>query len=234
MAVLGALVRTSEAGRSAFGWPYDTETLKAQKAELQTWITEEDRKDQSETAMWWMPVIGVTGQLELALPAIATYTRLAGSPGDLTFARYGLEVRYRFASRTAPPPVIPLARIAVFRDVTDRGTVRIEASAVASYERAGIRVVADLDYIGELRRGADRHELYPSVGVSFGVTRELRLGAEAVAELEGEDSAPHELEWVAAGPNAAWTHGRFWVSGSAPIGMTGIRAAPRVLLGVLF
>src|SRR5437763_1439258 len=40
-------------------------------AELQSWVVEEDNKGAAhskETSLWWGPLIGVTDQLELALP----------------------------------------------------------------------------------------------------------------------------------------------------------------------
>jgi hypothetical protein len=74
-------------------------------------------------------------------------------------------------------------------------------------------------------------EFRPGGGAVYKVARELRLGAEAYAELRVEGDS---ISWVAAGPTIAFTRGRFWMSGTFAIGIYQIDAAPRVNLAIAF
>jgi len=74
-------------------------------------------------------------------------------------------------------------------------------------------------------------ELQPAAGVSVRLVDQLRAGAEVYAEvvLDGDG-----VDWIAAGPNLAWTHGRFWISAALGIGIIDIEVAPRVNWAVAF
>jgi hypothetical protein len=71
----------------------------------------------------------------------------------------------------------------------------------------------------------------PGVGISVAVTGELRLGAEFYAELSLEKSGE---SWMSVGPNLAWTHGRFWLSGTFGVGLYHVETASRFMWGVAF
>ena len=71
----------------------------------------------------------------------------------------------------------------------------------------------------------------PVILVWLAVSGELRAGAEVVASLFPRGAG---TDWVAAGPNLAWTHGRFWLAASLPIGLSNIDAAARVRWGIAF
>jgi hypothetical protein len=229
------LPRAAHAGRSNYGWFYDTEVLPERGVELQTWILEENDKygtNAQQTSLWWGAVIGITDQLELTLPIefdwIADDTKTI-----FTFRRYGIEARYRFVSPDAAeaPPLVPLLRVAVKRDVGVRDEVRVEADGVLSYEVGAVQAVADLGFVGEISPNVSHTEFRPSLGVSVRTTSELRLGAELYSELSVD--AQRE-SWAVIGPNLAWTHGRFWLSGTFGIGVYHVSTAPRVMWGIAF
>ena len=235
------LPRTAHAGRSFYGWLYGTEVMPVRGVELQTWVQEENDKYSArlkESWVAWGVQVGITDQLELGLPVELIWSD-APSPTDptarrtlFTFKRFGIEARYRLAP--ADPveagPLVPLIRIAVKRDVTQRETARLEGNAVVSYVSGRIHALVDVGIIGDVSSDAQHVELHPGAGVSVQATSELRVGAEIYSELsldEGES-------WATAGPNVSWSHGRFWVSGAFGIGLYHVRIAPRVIWGIAF
>src|ERR1044071_8577310 len=93
----------AHAGRTRFGWLYDTETVPERGVELETWMLEEDGKGSppvDESSLWWARVSGVTDGVELAFPLEVSFAGDAmGSRTDLS--RFGAEIRWRL---TSPDP----------------------------------------------------------------------------------------------------------------------------------
>jgi len=235
--VVACLVpRTAQAGRSFYGWLYGTEVMPERGVELQTWIFEENEKygaRDKESSIWWGPQVGITDQLELSLPIEMEWTTPVPGKTSFTFKRFGIEARYRLVSQDPAdaPAFAPLLRIAAKRDVTVRDDLRVEADAVGSYERGAVHALIDLGFVGDLQPHQQHTELRPGGGVSVHVVGDLRLGAEVYSELSLDSLGE---SWVAIGPNVAWTHGRFWLSGAFGIGIYHVRTAPRVMWGIAF
>ena len=235
-AAVAAAPVPAEAGRTPFGWLFGTEVLPERGAEVQTWVAEENGKqpnDLHDTTLWWGALVGVTDQLELALPVEMLWREQDGVAPSFTVRRFGLEARYRLVSQDPfeAPPFAPLVRVAVKRDVSARDRVRVEADLVGAYRAGPVIALVDVGAIGELGRDDSHFELHPGAGVSVEVAGELRLGAEAYAEL----SLDSEVEsWAVVGPSLGWSHGRFWLSAAFGVGVYQIKTAPRVVWGVLF
>jgi hypothetical protein len=238
LTLAGLLAPTAaHAGRTRFGWLYDTDTVPERGVELETWVLEEDGKGTpavDETSLWLAPVIGITDRLELALPIEISYTRdPVGARTDLE--RVGADLRYRL---TSPDPVesgrlSALVRLAVKRLVTDRGTVRFEPGGVIALDLGRARLLADLEWVVEVDdAGHTNAEFRPGAGVSVAAVGELRVGAEVYSELALGDT--DSVSWVALGPNLSLSHGRFWLVASCPIGLRKIDAAPRLNWAVAF
>jgi hypothetical protein len=232
------IASVAHAGRTRFGWLYDTETIPERGVELETWYLEEDGKgepDVDETAVLWMPVVGVTDRIELAFPFELKYEREEGA-ADTRLERLGAEVRWRL---TDPDPVergpfAPLLRLGVKRMIAERSVVRIEGDVVLSYEAGRVLFVIDVGGIAEVNEadGEAVYEVRPAAGLSVRATTELRFGAELYSEIGLEDHPG--VDWYSVGPNIAWTHGRFWLAGSFPIGLKNIDAAPRLNFAIAF
>lgn len=227
----------ADAGRSHYGWLYGTEVMPERGAEIQTWIAEENGKggpeDIHDTTMWWGALVGITDRLELALPVEFLWREQAGAEPFFTVSKYGAELRYRFVTQdpVEAPPFAPLVRFAVKRDVLDRDRVRAEADVVGSYQSGRFHALVDLGVVSEIGRDKQRFEFRPGAGFSVAVGKDLRLGAEVYAEFR---SSSKRYGWAVAGPNIAWTHGRFWVSAAFGIGVYQIDSAPRIVWGILF
>jgi hypothetical protein len=228
--------RTADAGRSFYGWLYGTEVMPERGVELQTWIFEENDKygtNIKETSLWWGPMVGITDQLELSLPIEMDWRTSNMTAPSFTLRRFGIEARYRL---TAPDPVsasslVPLLRIAAKRDVTVRDDLRVEADGVVSYDHGALNLLIDVGFIGDFQPGTRHTELRPGGGLSVRVAGELRLGAEVYSELSLDSRRD---SWALVGPDVAWTHGRFWLSGAFGIGVYHVRTAPRVMWGIAF
>jgi hypothetical protein len=236
--------RTAHAGRDYFAWSYGTDVMPERGVELQTWYLEVNDKYSKQTReswIWWGPLIGVTDQLELAIPVELEWL-LEPSESDpmmprTSFAlrRWGVEARYRLVSAdpVEAPAFVPLVRVAAKRAISGRDDARFEADLVASFETGPVQVLADLGFMLDIA-GTNRHtEVRPSGGVSIRVADGLRLGAEVYSEL-GMDNDLDYVSWAVVGPNVAWTHGRFWLSAAFGIGVYHVRTAPRVMWGIAF
>lgn len=230
------LPHTAHAGRSFYGWLYGTEVLPERGVELQTWIIEQNDKygaQDKESSLWWGPLIGITDQLELALPIEMEWLITDDDVTSFTFRRFGIEARYRFVTPDAAeaPPLVPLLRVAAKRDVSVRDAVRAEGDAVLSFEAGPVHALIDIGFISDIRPHRNHSELRPGAGLSLRLTGELRFGAEVYSEISFDSLGE---SWAAAGPNLAWTHGRFWVSGAFGIGVYHVKVAPRVMWGIAF
>jgi len=231
---------TAHAGRTFYGWLYGTEVMPERGVELETWIQEENDKygtRSKETWLSWGAVVGVTDQLELALPVELDWSATEQADGttrtSFTFKRFGIEARYRLAPAdpVEATALVPLVRFAVKRDVTARDSVRLETDAVVSYEVGAVQALVDLGAVGDFASGSSHVELRPSAGVSYRATSDLRIGAEVYSEISFDRTVE---SWATGGPNLSWTHGRFWLSGTFGIGLYHVRIAPRVLWGIAF
>lgn len=224
------------AGRSHYGWLDGTEVVPERGVELETWLQELDNVGplaRDESALWWAAVVGLTDQLELALPLELSWQRAGAVPGTTQLDRWGAEARYRFVSSdpVEAPPWVPMLRVALKREIDERKAVLAEVEASLSYQRGCWHAQANLGAKHLFRSGEDSLVLRPALGVSAAVWGELRLGAEGIASLAAHGAG---VDWVAAGPNLAFTHGRFWLAASLPIGLSEIDAAPRVRWGIAF
>jgi hypothetical protein len=241
---IGAVVASSgsaSAGRTFYGWLYGTEVMPERGVELQTWVYEVDDLETNNhsktTSLWWGPLIGVTDQLELALPIEFEWISADGMGTNFTLQRFGVEARYRFVSQDPEdmPPFAPLVRVAVKRDVVERAATRLEGDLVGSYQAGPVNVLADLGIAAQLDTDPMKEDIVearPGAGISIEVIEGLRVGGEIYAELnlQGND----DKGWAGIGPNFAWTYGRFWISGAALVGIYHVKLAPRFMWGVAF
>ncbi|MDB4953587.1 MAG: hypothetical protein JWO36_1156 [Myxococcales bacterium] len=229
---------SAHAGRTFYGWLYGTEVMPERGAELMTWVSEENRKsaeDNGSETNWWVgPLIGVTDQLELALPIEIAWSA-SDVPGSArtSLDKYGIEARYRLVTQDPvdAPAFVPLIRVAVKRLVTERDTARPEADLVGSYQTGRVHALVDLGMIGEINSNDHHFEFHPGAGVSIEAVGDLRLGAEVYAELTLDSNGK---SWAIVGPNLSWSHGRTWISAAFGIGIYQIKDAPKVQWGIAF
>ncbi len=239
-----AVPRIAEAGRSEYGWLYGTEVLPEKSVEIQQWVYERNGitvidKDGNpgkarDTLMWWGVLIGITDQLELAIPIEFLWRERLGA-SNFTVEKFGIEARYRLTKQDTEHPdgIEPLVRIAVKRDVIDRVAVLTEGDLILGYRSGRLHTEVDLGMAARITKDKTIFELRPGVGVSIEAKKGLRFGLEAYAEVFVDDDLKKQ-RWLGVGPNMAWTSGRFWLSGSFLVGVSQIDTAPRFIWGVLF
>jgi hypothetical protein len=237
-AVLVAAPGSAHAGRTFYGWLYGSEVMPERGVELQSWITEENFKGRAETNWLFGPQVGITDQLELGMPLEVDWFRVdaTGMTPEIVgtkFSRFGLEARYRFVTQDPvdAPALAPLVRVGVKRLIGNRDGVRPEADLVVSYETGIVHVLVDLGFVAEIDKDDQKYEFRPGAGVSVLAVEDLRFGAEFYSELKSDGGS-----WLIAGPNLAWTHGRFWLSSAFGIGLVQdrIKTAPRIQWGIAF
>jgi hypothetical protein len=239
LALVLAAPATAHAGRTFYGWLYGTEVMPERGAEIQTWVSDEsdltEENHADETTWLVQPAIGITDQLELVLPVdfVWSKTPMPGS-AHTAFESYGAELRYRLVTQDPEdaPPFAPLVRFALKRLVTDRETLRPEADVVMSYQSGIVHTLVDLGAIGEISQDNHHFEVRPGAGVSIEVVDQLRLGAEAYAEVKLDDNGGST--WAIVGPNMAWSHGRTWISASFGVGVYNIKDTGRLQWGIAF
>lgn len=230
------LASPASAGRTHYGWINGTEVVPERGVELETWVQDLDNvgdAERDETQLWWSATLGITDRLELALPIELSWSRVGAAPGVTQLDRWGAEARYRFvtADPIDAPALVPLLRVAVKREVDERRAATVEAEFTLSYEQGRVHAIATVGGRQLFHEGEDAILVRPMAGASIAVTDELRAGAEAVASLVPRGPG---TDWFAAGPNLAWTHGRFWIGASLLIGLRNIDSAPRVRWGIAF
>jgi hypothetical protein len=229
---------TAHAGRNFYGWLTDTDVMPERGVELQSWLTEEnqDKTDgnKSESTWTFAPFIGITDQLELNLPIDIVWATGART----SLESYAAELRYRMVTNDPvdKPPFAPLVRVAARRMVLDRNAWEGLVGLTGSYESGRIHAVADVAFIGDITPEHSSFSLRPGAGVSVQAVGDLRFGAEVFAHIQFDEPAVmgDPTNWVIVGPNASWTHGRFWLSAMYGIGVANIHTAPRVQWGIAF
>jgi hypothetical protein len=237
LVVLCGAPRMAVAGRSYYGWLYGTEVLPERGVELQTWILETNDRygtHAKESSIWWGPLIGVTDQLELALPIELEWVTSEDPARTIfTFRRYGLEARYRLVSTELSDRTgfAPLLRVAAKRDVTVRDDIRAEGDLVMSYDVGPFQALLDLGFVSDITPHQHHSEGRPGAGISLRVAEGLRFGGEVYSEMSFDSRGD---SWAAAGPDLSWTHGRFWFSGAFGIGLYHVKVAPRAMWGIAF
>ena len=226
---------TASAGRSHFAWLYGTEVMPERGAELQSFVAEQNGQPGGlQESDWWLgAVVGITDQLELAVPIQVQWSVADGENPHTSFKYFGGELRYRFVTQDPvdAPAFAPLVRVAVLRDVTTRNDLHVEADLVASYDTGGVQLLADAGFGSDVTRDDHHLELRPGAGVSVKAAGDLRVGAEVFSTISLDDLAG---SWAAVGPNVSWTHGRFWLSAAYGIGLYHMRTAPRITWGIAF
>jgi hypothetical protein len=247
LAVTGAALtatgpRVAGAGRTHFGWLRGADVVPERAVELETWIFEKNGVGDDgevdevpdETAVWWTAVVGITDRIELGLPIEIRHTQVGDTDGLTLLYAAGAEVRWRLVSPdpVEAGPLAPALRIGVHRLINARSRTRGDAGlAIGADLGSRVHAAVDLGATWIVGEGESLFELTPAAGVSIRIIDELRVGAEAYSEvaLRGQ-----ERDWLAAGPNLAWTHGRFWMTAALPIGLIDISTAPRINWAVAF
>lgn len=237
--LLVLLAGTAHAGRSRFGWLYDTETVPERGVELEQWLWDQRRQGPdhtNETNIWWAPVIGVTDQLELALPIVWGWSKGDVANAKTALLYYGAEARYRLVSSdpVEAPAWVPLIRVGVKKPVYESEAAQLEADAVITYDQDRVHATLDLGVVDDVHNGPDVMQTHSGAGVTIGVTDELGVGVEAYGEFHLSSGASENEDWMVVGPDLSWTHGRFWLSASYGIGVYQISSAPRMKWGIAF
>lgn len=242
LALLGILCveGLAHAGRSHFGWLYDTETVPERGVELEQWITDQRRQGplhEDETTIFWAPVVGITDQLELAVPIEWQWTAGDAPERPRTFpANYGAELRWRLVTSDPvdAPALVPLIRVAIDKPLVEMSpAVELQADAVVSYSCGRVHAAVNLGVYGDVHRGPDVWATRSGAAASIEVTDELRLGAETYGEY-GLSTGSSDDDWAIVAPDLSWTHGRFWLTASYGIGVYQISSAPRIKWAVAF
>src|SRR5689334_17751678 len=99
----------AHAGRNFYGWLGDTEVMPERGVELQSWVAEENQKTPSSNTEWGVaPFIGITDQLELAMPVETTWLQHKGT----NLSAYGVDLRYRLVTQdpVEAPAFAPMVR----------------------------------------------------------------------------------------------------------------------------
>lgn len=232
---------TAHAGRNFYGWLTDTDVMPERGVELQNWIEEENHNDVSggrSTTTWGVaPFIGITDQLELALPVEVVWFGKTGGPAGTSFTNFGATLRYRLVTNDAEekPPFAPLVYVDAQRLTYNRDAIEGKVGFSGSFESGIVHALVDVAFVTEIDDESE-YGVNPGAGVSIEVADDLRVGAEVFGHVSFNDpdvpGAPKS--WLIAGPNASWTHGRFWISGAFAFGLQNIGTAPRMTWGIAF
>ena len=232
---------SARAGRRLLAWPYDTETLPQRGVEIEQWIWEKAKVDDGnvEAWLWLSPVVGITDELELALPI--EWQWQYGLPTQLE--TYGLDLRWRLSpsAKEAAWPIVPLLRAGVKRHLANViNGVGLELDAVVSADIENrAHFVIDVG-LKDLIQGSE-HTLTVDflAGGTVLLGEGIRVGATLWAQVLAHSPAGDDgLAFIAAGPDLSFSHGRFWATAGIPISLHRDpgqpRFQPRLTWGILF
>ncbi len=234
LAAVTLVPREAQAGRRPFFWVWDTEVMPERGVEWESWYTERIMsKPTDQTQVWTAPIVGLTDRLELALPVEWSWWQ--GSQKTI-FDWYGAELRYRIGDPDpdAAGPLTGLVRLAVHRPIRSRSELRLEANAVASYQPS-VSCKFNLDGgVVAVTSGSEALATYAGGG-SCKAIGEFRVGAEFFGKVPLHSDVGAQAMTM-AGPNFSFTHGRFWLTGGALIGITQFApvAMPRLIWAISF
>jgi hypothetical protein len=232
----------AEAGRRPFIWVWDTEVLHEREVEVEQWVWEMNLGGPKSAWLWWAPVIGITDNIELAIPIEAAWwwRPSADDPdkwqSSTQFETWGLSLRWRLAENDPDEsgPFVPLVRVAVkhllvANDHQDQQW-QFESNLVMSYDYDKLHSVVD---IGFFYTTADAQWASYAIGSAYAVNDAVRLGGEVFGEV-GLSSG--RKTFTMAGPDIGWTHGRAWITVGCLIGLTdkAARFMPRLIWALKF
>ncbi len=231
---------TASAGRTFYGWLQSSETMPERGAEIGTFISEENylsELDNLRDTTWWIaPSIGINDQLELTLPITFAWDRADNTGPRSTMLHYAAELKYRFVTSDPvdKPAFAPAILVGVNRIVTGaRDAVEPHVTLIGTYEAGIVHADLNLGATAVITPDSSYWQAVPGIGISIAATDELRFGVEAFGELALNDDGGN-YSWAAVGPNAAWTHGRTWISAAYGIGVYHVRDAPKFNWGIAF
>lgn len=234
VAALLAAPSAAHAGRRPFIWTYDTEVMPERGVELEQWVWERYGGAGDLASIWFSPIVGITDHVELALPIEWFWW---SEPESTQLETWGADLRIRLDS---PDPAeagafVPLVRVGAKRLVRHPDdAVQLEANLVAGLDLVeSLHAAVDLGVIAHTD-GAFVAPTY-GAGVSYEVRDGLRFGGELFGEYFVEGPAK-DTGWLMAGPNAAWSAGRVWITAGLLLGVTETApdAMPRLLWAVAF
>lgn len=229
LAFVLALPFRAEAGRRAFTWAYDTETVPEGEVELEQWLWMVGRNPAASNVaarywIWWGPVLGISDHFELALPfQVVSWAYPKGEETQLE--SFEADLRYRLKPRGDQDPLQGLIRLAYHQPTGSPEPPRIDADLVGSYDfESGLHLVLDVGAKFGLRpftlEGGDLStSMSYDLGVSYPVSDEVRVSAENFGEFPVSNlNGVRAHEFV--GPAFEWTRGRFWLTFGVLIGLT--------------
>jgi hypothetical protein len=234
VAALAALPATAHAGRRPFIWTYDVEVMPERGVELEQWVWERYGGATDLTSVWFSPIVGITDHVELALPIEWFFWE---EPDSTQLETWGADLRIRLDSvdPVEAGAVVPLVRLGAKRLVRHpEDAVQLEGNLVLGLDLwEPLHAAVDLGVIAH----TDGKLVAPTygAGLSFDLGKGLRAGGELFGEhfVEGPGAG---TGWLMAGPNAAWSEGRVWVTVGLLLGVTETApdATPRLLWAIAF
>ena len=241
LVVACCLPRTAHAGRSFYGWLYGTEVLPERGVELQTWIVEENDKYGSATQAD-VAVVGTADRRHRSARARAAARDSTWTTSDShrDAVVHVPAVRHRGA---LPPGVAGSGRGARVRrrwcgsrsSATSRCATTCGSKPTSWCRTRPARSTRSVDvgFIGDVTSGSTRTcEIRPGAAAQRAGRRRAPARRRGVLRAQPRQRRARAGQLV--GPNLAWTHGRFWLSGAFGIGVYHVRIAPRVMWGIAF
>lgn len=240
LAVTLGPVSPAFAGRRAYTFTWDTETVNKGDIEIEQWLWSRALQPGAHLTsgwIWFAPVYGLTNHVELAIPWEVVVT-----PKGTQLADFTLEGRFRLYDPEKEDQFVRvLLRAAYTQNFANPDNAGLPPTtgwaalnAVVSLgDTKGTHGTIDVGGLADLHFGAKklvRQTL--GAGMTFKVSDEWRLGAEYYHQLQFGGAitatfAGHDAHQFFAGPNVGFSRGRVWMTIGALIGLN--EAAPRVM-----
>ena len=232
----------AHAGRRAFTWVWDTQTVNQGDFELEEWLWAPVHAPKPGTPspgwLWLAPVYGLTQHVELAFPWEAVVT-----PAGTQMTDFAAEARIRLYDPNDDQAFVrPLVRLIYQQNFAHplnagRGHQYPFAGAdvVVSFgDINGSHLTVDAGILADVGFGPKTMVLQNlSLGYTQRLSDEWRLGAEYFHQIS-IGSAVTGLKHFFAGPDLAFSRGRVWMTFGVLFGLTPTTPVvmPRLIVAV--
>jgi len=240
IACIGSLcvvLATAEAGNRRFAYSYETATMAAGTAELESWVTYKTDKD-SDPDFQRFDIrhefeYGVTDRLQLAFYFLDwRYEENAKEGGTTTFQNVAVEGIYNLTNPNTSP-----FGTALYGEVKGSSEFfELEGKFLLQKNLGPWMFVYNVggELVWEDRYENDEAEFKQSFGVAYQLDPSWALGIEALHEIEIADAEEWGDSAVYVGPNLSWRKGDFGLTTAAMWQATDLSGEPDFQLRTVF
>ena len=241
LAIASLGILSAEAGQRRFTFVYESTTSPKGVWDLEQWVTWKTGRDYGNRVEFRHEIeYGVTDNLQLALYVADWEVRDRKNGGDkgahAAFQDTAIEAIYSLSN-----PVTDFLGSALYGEFK-AGPHHFELEGKIILQKNFGPVVVAYNAILEAEWEGENAGVYDerkgvfeqTFGVSYQFNPHFLIGGELLHEIEFAEWSEASESFVYLGPNASFRYGRFWITATALIQVTGVSEEPDLQLRTIF